>query len=146
MAKTDLHMNWSSVTVQPPSPAALITLTGVTSISIDGKDSLEYFYGDAYRFPRCVRSVTISRTVTISTGNLEGIMQIPEGKPCTITAVLDDALNGSGEGSLHFSIKNAMRETGGFDAANNKFASGKVTFTCFGDADDADPVSYTVGS
>lgn len=145
MAKTDLHMNWSSVKVQPPAPAGLITLTGVTSVSIDGTDVTETFFGDALRFPRCVRSVTNQRKVKIACGDIVNVLSVPEGQPCVVTATLDDALNGSGEGSLHFTIKNALRRTGSLSAANNKFAGADLEFDCYGDADDADPVSYTVG-
>jgi hypothetical protein len=144
MSASNVFLNWSSVTVAYASTT--ITLTGVTDVHVDGRSVQLAFYGDARQFPRILRNVQKTRKVTIVGADVNKLLSIPEDTAVTITAVLDDALNGhaSSSGALSIVASNAKRETSPFSGKNNQFAEGSVTLNCDGGAGDTDPIAITV--
>lgn len=144
---SNLYINWSGVTVTPTAPSgSAITLDGVTEIDIDAKSALQSFYGDARKFPRLNVPTQKSRSITIKGGNIGKLLTLPEDAECTIVAILNDAKNGAGIGSITFTATKAVMDGKPFKGANNQFAMGEVTFHCSGNVDDEDPIAYAVGT
>lgn len=145
VVKTNLFMNWSGVTVTHliGSTPTVIPITKVTDVSINGQSVQEMFHGDARQFAVLIRNVADSRSIKITSGDAGAVLTIPFNKPCTINAVLLDAINGAGPGAIAIEAINGMRKGSPVGGQNNKFASGNVEFSCYGNSDDEDPVTVT---
>ena len=146
--RTGNYMNWVNVSVLPPTGTA-INVTEVTDFAPELSNTNEKFYGDNRRFAKLIRSTMFERKVSITTGDVAAANAIPYGLPCTITATLCDALNGTGAGAINYTLKNCVMDKNGVKAANNKFGEVTISFDCFSDdssATDTDPFSYVVAT
>ena len=145
-ARTGNFMNWVNVVITPPSGSA-INLTEVTEVSPGLKETNKPFYGDNRRFAKMLRAVEYQRSLDVTTGDVATANSIPVDQPCTITATLCDARNGTGSGALNYTFKNAVMGENGVKAANNEYGMVTLHFDCYSDdatAVDTDPFSFTV--
>lgn len=146
--KTNLYMNWTGVVVTPTpydgTSATAISVGGVVDVQIDGKSVQESFYGDARKFARLIRNTAKTRMIKIVGGEIEKLTSIPEDTPCTVVAVLNDAINGTGVGAITFTMTLGLRQDLPIGGQNNKFARGEVTFNAHGASNDTDPLTLAV--
>jgi hypothetical protein len=145
MPATNLFMNWEPVNVTPDG-GTLVLLKEILDIDFDVDSKQEVFHGDARSFARVIVNAEKTRSLTISGGNVAQLLAIPDDTPCTITATLQDAKNGTGTGAITITLVNAVRESFKGKGPNNKFAGGSVTFNAFGNAGDVDPLSFVIAS
>ena len=146
-ARTGNYMNWVNVVITPQSGTTAISLTEVTKVNPGLKQQLKPFYGDNRRFAKMLRAVEYQRSLDITTGDAATANTIPLDQPCTITATLCDAKNGTGSGALNYTFKNAVMGENSVEAANNEYGMVTLHFECYGDDSagvDGDPFSYTV--
>lgn len=139
MAATNLFMNWSSVTVA--YGATTVTLLEVLDVQLDAASQQEVFFGDARKFPRLIVNTAKTRGITIIGGDVYKLLTIPDDTVVTVTAVLNDAKNGSGSGALTLTLSNAVRAKVAGSGPNNKFAGGSVAYSAFADVNDTDPLA-----
>lgn len=146
LTPTNLYMNWSDATVTPPSPGTVTTVGEILDVSIDGKSVQETFFGGNRKFARLIRNTAKTRKIVISTGDVGKCLTIVDDVPNTIVVTLLDAVNGIGVGGGGITITavNAVLEDKPVKGSNNKFGGGTLTFNCYGDGSDTDPVTVVV--
>lgn len=147
MARTGLLMNWTGVqaVTEEVSPVTT-TLTKITDVEIDGKSTQKAFYGDANSFPIAIRNVMKTRTIKLVGGDVKKLLAISEDTPVTITAILNDLVNGTGAGALTIVAAHAKRESSPYGAKNNEFGQATVTFHCYSADGTTDPITVTEAS
>lgn len=140
---SDLFMNFTGTTVSYGTTPTVIDIGEVTDIEFDEDIKQEIFFGDNRKRPKLIRNTEEKNTLKIVGGNIAKLASIPKDVPLTIETTLCDALNGTGIGALTITLENAMRGKITNKGSNNKFATGDVTFTSFGDDEDASPLTIT---
>lgn len=142
MPHTNVYMNWTPVTITPLGGSA-ITLKEVTDLQDMTSDTLEPWQSDGNKFATVLVAASGSRGCTIVGGDCYKLQTIPRNTPCTIVAVLSDALNPgpSGSGSLTHTWLNAVISDTPISGPSNKYAGGSATFVCFSADGTTDPHS-----
>lgn len=140
MPKTGLNMGWSSVTITPDGGSA-ITITEITDVNFTRSASPKKFYGDANLFSKLIVSRELSRGCRISGGEIKLLADVPQGTPCTIVAVLDDAKNGAGAGAITSTLVNAVCLNNPYSGRANEFGTGSLDFDAFSTNGTTDPLT-----
>lgn len=146
MAKSNVFMSWTGVTITPPSPAVAISLTEVTDVQVLDNDGLEMWQADGYKFATLCVAATGQRGVTIHSGDCYKLASLPKGTPCTVVAILKDAANGTGTGAMTITLSNAVLDNVTVNGASNKFATGQANFTAFSPDGTTDPLAIAQAS
>lgn len=146
MSASNLYMNWSSVTIAYGIGPTTITLKKVTDVQFPRKGKEKSFFGDADLYPTLVVSKEKERTCTIKSGALNLLSTIPEDTPCTITAILNDAKNGSGSGAATFTLVNAILVTNTANDQTNNFGQGEAMFHAYSSDGATDPLTVAIAS
>lgn len=141
-----LYMNWTGVTVTPPSPASAITIDEVVEVDFGKGGEMKPWYADACSFAKALKQVHRQRTCTIMGGNVAKLGSIPDNTPCTIVAVLNDLNNGTSTGAITFTLINAVLRENPFKGQNSEYATGHITFEAFSTDGTTDPLSSAVAS
>jgi hypothetical protein len=143
--KAGISMNWSSVTITPIGGGTALTITDATDVAINEQSANQVFRGGANQWPKLIRTGEKSATVRISMPNAEAVMKdLDPDKKYTIVAILDDAINGAGEGAITFDMAPATLSTRSTSGQNNRFASPSLSFDLGGRSNDATPIEITV--
>ena len=102
MSATKRFMNWTNVTFTPANGTAM-SITGVTSVTIDSGGSLAKFSGDGDRYVTTMVNDFNDPVVNIHSADLSSIRANPVGTVGTFSATHNDAKNGGrhGRGDLH---------------------------------------------
>jgi len=138
--KSNVFMNWTGVTVTPSGGSA-ITLTEVTDIDLIDSDTLEMWQADGHKFPTLCIAADAKRGMTIHGGDVYKLAALPKNTPCTIVAVLNDAVNKAGVGSMTVTLSNAVVADTSAKGQTNKFAGGQVSFAAFSPDGTTDPLA-----
>ncbi len=147
MPASNLFMNWGTTTVTPTAPSGVaIAIDTILDVKVNGKSMQKAFFGDNLQFARLMRNTQKTRSITIVLGNVKKALDIPEDAECTVTAVLLDAINGSGSGAITITAVRAKLEGKPFGGKNNDYAGAELTFNCAGGTNDADPITVAVAA
>lgn len=145
MPSTKRFMNWSNVAFTPqggtPTP-----ISGVQSVEIDSGGHLLKFSGDGDRYPTTIVHDLSEPTVTVHASDLAAIQAHPVGTVGTLTATHNDARNGSGVGSITYTMTNAVIAGNPVRGAHRQFGLGTLTLTAFSSDGVTNPLSITVAS
>jgi cyanophycinase-like exopeptidase len=144
--KTNVYMNWTGVTVSFGVGPTVIALTEITDVQVLDEDGLEMWQSDGNKFATVVVAATGARGMTLTGGDLFKLATMPRNTPCTIVAVLRDAINGTGSGAITHTLVNAVMAGAPRGGATNKFAMGSVTFMAFSPDGSTDPLTLTQAS
>lgn len=140
MAKSNVFMNWKSVTITPSGGSA-VNLGQVMDVQTQSGEGLEPWQADGNLFPTLMIRATASRAVTIIGGDVGSMLSIPRGTPCTVVIVLFDAVNGVGTGALTHTWTHAVVADVPSSGPSNKFAGGSITFVCYAADGVTDPLT-----
>ena len=128
MSATKRFLNWTGVSFTPVSGSATV-ITGVTSVSIDSGGSLLKFAGDGDRFNTTVVNDFNDPTITVQAADLAAIRANPVGTVGTFTATHNDAKNGTGSGSVTYTLTNAVIAHNSVKGTHRQFGQGILTLT-----------------
>ena len=132
-------MNWTGVTVTPPSGPA-INLTEVIDVQVTDQEGLEPWQADGHKFPTVLIAATGARGMVLIGGDIYKLAAIPRNTPCVIVAILNDARNGTGSGSITHTLSNAVIADMPRSGPTNKFAGGSATFMSYSPDGTTDPL------
>ena len=138
-------MNWTGVTFTPVSGTA-VTYTGVTSVSFDPGGSLAKFSADGDRYNTTVINDFNEPTATVQCADLAAIRAYPIGTVGTLVAIHNDARNGTGSGSMTYTLSNAVISAGPTSGAHKAFGQGSITFVAYSVDGVTNPLSVAVAS
>jgi len=141
MARSNVFMSWTGVTVTPAGGPA-IAITEVVDVQVLDKDDLEPWQADGHKFPTQMIAAMGHRGITIVGGDVSKLASIPHGTPCTVVGILKDAVNGIGTGAITVTLANAVRTEVPFEGKTQKFAGSHVTFMAFSSDGTTDPLTY----
>jgi hypothetical protein len=143
VSATKRFLNWTGVSFTPVggSPTAI---TGVTSVSIDSGGSLLKFAGDGDRYNTTVVNDFSEPTITVQAADLAAIRANPIGAVGTFTATHNDAKNGSGSGSVTYTLANAVVAQNTVKGSHRQFGQGTLTLTSFSTDGVTNPLSASV--
>jgi hypothetical protein len=136
-------MNWTGVTFTPTSGTAT-AITGVSSVSIDSGGSLAKFAGDGDRFHTVVVNDFNEPVVTVQAADLASLRANPVGTVGIFTATHNDARNGTGSGSVTYTLANAVISGCQVHGAHRQFGQGSVTFHAFSSDGVTNPLSSSI--
>ena len=145
MAATKRFMNWTAVTFTPLSGTPTL-ITGVTSIEIDSGGNLLKFSGDGDRYSTIVVNDFNDPTVTVHSADLAAVRSLPVGTAGTFTATHNDALNGTGSGSMTYTLANAVVAANPVHGSHRQFGQGTLTLTAYSLDGITNPLSVSVAS
>jgi hypothetical protein len=130
MAASKRFMNWTGVSFTPQggSPTGI---TGVTSIQIDTGGTLLKFAGDGDRYNTTVVNDFNEPTVTVRSADLAAVRAFPVGTQGTFTATHNDARNGTGSGSVTYTLSNAVIASNPIQGSHRHFGQGTLTLTAY---------------
>lgn len=137
-------MNWSGVSFTP-SGGQTLAITGVTEIEIENKGNLVKFSGDGDRYYTTVVNDVMDPTITIHTADLMVLRTIATGTLGTFVATLNDARNGTGTGSITFSLTNAVVASTHVHGTHRQFGQGKLVISSFSTDGVTNPLSTSIG-
>lgn len=142
LAATHLYINWHSVSALPATGSA-VPVNKVTSVAPEFSGEMEKFKGDAHRFWDAIAVPSQTRMLEITTGDVGVSLALVVGAVYTVSAVLDDAINGSavGGGGITVTLINAVFGGPKIKGDHAKFNEVTLTFESFGGAADADPLT-----
>jgi hypothetical protein len=143
MAATKRFMNWTGVTFTPLNGTPTL-ITGVTSIQIDSGGSLLKFSGDGDRYSTTVVNDYNDPTVTIHCADLASIRSFPVGTAGTFTAIHNDALNGTGTGSMTYTFAHSVVAANPIHGSHRQFGQGSLTLTTYSLDGTTNPLSVSV--
>ena len=143
MTTTKRFMNWTGVTFTPNGGSPM-TITGVTSVSIDSGGSLLKFAGDGDRYNTTVVNDFNEPTITVQSADLAAVRANPVGTLGTFTATHNDARNGPGSGSITYTLANAIVATNPVKGSHRQFGQGTLTFASFSADGVTNPLSTSV--
>jgi hypothetical protein len=139
--KSNVFMNWTSVTVTYGVSPTVITLTEVTDIDLMDEDVLEMWQADGHKFPTLVVAADAKRGMTIHSGDCYKLSAMPKNTPCVIVAILNDAANKLLAGAMTITLSNAVFGGVTVKGPTNKFAMGQATFMAFSPDGTTDPLA-----
>ena len=140
MSATKRFLNWTGVSFTPVSGSTTV-ITGVTSVSIDSGGSLLKFAGDGDRFNTTVVNDFNDPTITVQAADLAAIRANPVGIVGTFTATHNDAKNGTGSGSVTYTLTNAVIAQNSVKGTHRQFGQGTLTLTSFSSDGVTNPLS-----
>ena len=143
MSATKRSMNWTAVSFTPNGGTAA-TITGVSAITINAGSTLNKFAGDGDRYYTTVVNDMNDPTVTIQAADLASIRANPPGTVGTFTATLSDARNGTGSGSIAYTLVNAVVADSVISGAHRAFGQGTLTLSAFSTDGVTNPLSTTI--
>ena len=143
MSATKRFMNWTGVAFTPLNGTAM-TITGVTSVTIDTGGSLAKFSGDGDRYATTVINDFNEPVVTIHSADLSALRANPVGTVGTLTATHNDAKNGIGTGAVTYTLANAVVAACQVQGAHRQFGQGSVTFHAFSTDGITNPISTSI--
>jgi hypothetical protein len=143
MSATKRSMNWTSVSFTPTGGTASV-ITGVSAITIDAGSTLNKFAGDGDRYYTTVVNDMNDPTVTVHAADLASIRANPPGTVGTFTATLNDARNGTGSGSIVYTLANAVVSNSVVAGAHRAFGQGTLTLSAFSSDGVTNPLSTTI--
>lgn len=143
MSATKRSMNWTAVSFTPVGGTAM-PITGVSAITIDAGSTLHKFAGDGDRYNTTVVNDMNDPTVTIQAADLAAIRAYPAGTVGTFTATLNDARNGTGSGSIVYTLANAVISNSVVSGAHRAFGQGTLILTAFSTDGVTNPLSTTI--
>lgn len=145
LTATKRFMNWTGV-VFTPIVGTAVTLTGVTSVSIDAGGSVAKFAGDGDRYNTTIVNDFNDPAITVQCADLAALNQLAPGTAGTFTATHNDARNGVSTGAITYTLANAVVVTSGRSGAHKAFGQGTLTL-CAGSADGTtNPLSTAVAT
>ena len=142
---TKRHMNWTGVTFTP-SGGSPITITGVTSVEIDGGGTLAKFSGDGDRYNTVIVNDFNEPTITVHAADLAAIRAYPVGTVGVFSAVHNDARNGSSTGAITYTLSNAVIASNPIKGTHRQFGSGLLTFTAFSSDGQTNPLATSIAT
>jgi hypothetical protein len=146
MAGSNVYMNWKSVTVTFGTVPTVVSLTEVMDVQVLDQEGLEPWQADGHKFPTLLIAATGSRGMTIVGGSVNKLAAIPRNTPCTVVAILNDAVNGAGAGAITHTLVNAVLADAGRSGPSNKFAGGTATFVAFSPDGITDPLTIAIAT
>ena len=143
MSATKRFLNWTGVTFTPVggTPTAI---TGVTSVAIDSGGSLLKFAGDGDRYNTTVVNDFNDPTITVQAADLAAIRANPVGTVGTFTATHNDAKNGTGSGSITYTLSNAVIAQTNVKGSHRQFGQGTLVLSSFSSDGVTNPLSVSV--
>lgn len=144
MSASGFNIGWSGVTVHYGSTT--ITLANVKDVEIDRSGTVKDFFGDAGIFSKIISIREKKRSIKITGASLALLQSVPEDTPCTVTAIMMDAVNGTGAGAITITLINAVCAMNPYKGQSTEFGTGDITFQAFSTDGTTDPLSYSVAS
>ena len=138
-------MNWTGVSFTPVNGSST-TITGVTSVSIDTGGNLVKFAGDGDRYNTTVVNDFNDPIVTIQSADLAAIGSNSPGTVGTFSATHNDAKNGTGTGSITYTLSNAVIAGNPIHGAHRQFGQGTLTLTAYSVDGVTNPLSTSIAS
>lgn len=146
MAKTNLYMNWTGVTVTYGTSPTTINLSEVVDLEVGRKGEVKRWTADAGVFAKALAVKNKTRTITIKGGAINLLASVPEDTLCTIVGVLNDLNNGTGSGAITVTAVRGTVTSNPFKGQNNEFGLGDLEFECSSVDGTTDPITYAVAS
>ena len=143
MSATKRFLNWTGVTFTPVGGSPTV-ITGVTSVTIDSGGSLLKFAGDGDRYSTTVVNDFNDPTITVNAADLAAIRANPVGTVGTFTATHNDAKNGTGSGSITYSLSNAVISHTNVKGSHRQFGQGTLVLAAFSSDGVTNPLSVSV--
>lgn len=143
MSATKRFLNWTGVTFTPVGGQPTV-ITGVTSVSIDSGGSLLKFAGDGDRYNTTVVNDFNDPTITVHAADLAAIRANPVGVVGTFTATHNDAKNGTGSGSITYTLSNAVVAQVNVKGSHRQFGQGMLVLSAFSADGVTNPLSASV--
>ena len=143
MSATKRLLNWTGVTFTPVGGSPTV-ITGVTSVSIDSGGSLLKFAGDGDRYSTTVVNDFNDPTITVNAADLAAIRANPVGTVGTFTATHNDAKNGTGSGSITYTLSNAVIAQANVKGSHRQFGQGTLVLSSFSTDGVTNPLSVSV--
>jgi hypothetical protein len=143
VSATKRFLNWTGVTFTPVGGQPTV-ITGVTSVAIDSGGSLLKFAGDGDRYNTTVVNDFNDPTITVQAADLAAIRANPVGTVGTFTATHNDAKNGTGSGSVTYTLANAVIAQTNVKGAHRQFGQGTLVLSSFSTDGVTNPLSVSV--
>ncbi len=143
--RSNVYMSWTGVTVTP-SGGSTMAISEVTDVQVHDKDHIEPWQADGHKYATRMIAASGERGITITGGDVGKLASIPKNVPCTVVAILNDAVNGVGTGAVTVTLVNAIRGEVPSSGKTSKFAGGSVSFMAFSSDGTADPLSYAAAT
>jgi hypothetical protein len=143
VSATKRLLNWTGVTFTPVGGSPTV-ITGVTSVAIDSGGSLLKFAGDGDRFNTTVVNDFNDPTITVHAADLAAIRANPVGTVGTFTATHNDAKNGTGSGSITYTLSNAVVAQTNVKGSHRQFGQGTLVLSSFSSDGVTNPLSVSV--
>ena len=143
MSATKRLLNWTGVTFTPVGGSPTV-LTGVTSVAIDSGGSLLKFAGDGDRYNTTVVNDFNDPTITVQAADLAAIRANPVGTVGTFTATHNDAKNGTGSGSITYTLSNAVVAQTNVKGSHRQFGQGTLLLSAFSSDGVTNPLAVSV--
>lgn len=145
-ALSNVYMNWKSVTVSYGVGPTVINVTEVLDVEIIDQEQLEMWQADGHIFPTlCIRAAA-ARGLKIIGGSVNKLAVIPRGTPCTVVAVLYDAVNGAGSGAMTHTLTGAVVAEVPRSGQSNKYAGVSISFVSASADGTGDPLTTTIAA
>ena len=113
----------------------------MTSLSIDSGGSLLKFSGDGDRYNTTVVNDFNEPTITVQAADLAAIRAYPVGTVGTFNATHNDAKNGTGSGSITYTVANAVIASNSIKGSHRQFGQGTLTITSYSSDGVTNPLS-----
>lgn len=139
---TGLQLNWTNVEFVPPSPAAAIPISRVTSVSFAQGGELIEFAGDNNRYPSVIVNNINRPRAAVTSGDVATLASIGPGTTGTLNATQVDALGVTG-GSVVWTMAGAV-SAGSEDSGHwGRFASATLIVRAYAADGATNPLSFT---
>jgi hypothetical protein len=136
MSATRAQINWASVTFGSSS------ITRITTGGFGQGGKLLRFKGDTDMYSTVIANVNNEPSATFTTADVGTIMGITPGTTNTLAATLNDA-EGATDGSVVFTMINAVCENADTTAHHAQFGSVTGTWQAFSSDGVTNPLSFT---
>jgi hypothetical protein len=143
VSATKRYLNWTGVTFTPVGGQPTV-ITGVTSVAIDSGGSLLKFAGDGDRYNTTVVNDFNDPAITVQAADLAAIRANPVGTVGTFTATHNDAKNGTGSGSITYTLSNAVIAQTNVKGSHRQFGQGTLVLSAFSSDGVTNPLSVSV--
>lgn len=140
-----LHINPTAVAFTPTGGSSS-PLTRITKLDVDKGVATVSFKGDGDLYNTFHGVVSQIPKVTITSGDIGGVMGSVAGSTGSLTWTLPDARNGiiATGGGLTFTLSNAVAEDMSASAAHAQIATGNIVFTGFSNDGTTNPLAMSV--
>jgi hypothetical protein len=142
---TKLHINAVAVAFLPTGGSSS-PLTRITKLDVDKGIQTVSFKGDGDFYNSFHQVVSSVPKVTITTGDIAGVMGSVSGSIGDLSWTYPDARNGiiAGGGGLAFVLANATCEDGSASVSHAQIGTANITFTGSSNDGTTNPLSMTV--